>query len=401
MPDSPRGYQFNQQELVADIHAHPDLKIHLFDYDLTTDHFTTPDFNPVHMQVDLPKLQRAGVDLVFATAYLPEKRFVDDCSVLSGVNKVLSFYFRKIRNKVEEWSHPERPFEQTIEMLKTFENKVAAVKNYPVMIAKNKAEMKRGLEHGMIVFVHAIEGAHSLGHNLSHAREYLKKLHEFFDRGVCMMTVAHFYENDLSYPLIGIAPGMRKVLNCKQKPDFSKGLTPLGEKIVKEMLEIGMLVDLTHLTPKGRARIYEINRNCGSKKRPLIFSHCGITRLFNVAMNPDENEIKEIADCNGVIGIIFNNYWLFGLQERFLQYNPALSYIIRTVEEIKQITGTYDNIAIGSDYDGFTDPPDDLRDISKMPRVSQALLDYGISYEDVKKIMGQNARRVLETGWDK
>ncbi len=54
---------------------------------------------------------------------------------------------------------------------------------------------------------------------------------------------------------------------------------------------------------------------------------------------------------------------------------------------------------LGTDFDGFTDPPDDVEDASRMPDVTRMLLERGVSEADVQKILGGNAQRILETGW--
>ncbi len=56
-------------------------------------------------------------------------------------------------------------------------------------------------------------------------------------------------------------------------------------------------------------------------------------------------------------------------------------------------------MAFGSDFDGFTDPPDDLKDISQMPKLTQALLDAGFGDTEIERILGLNMERVLREGW--
>ena len=74
----------------------------------------------------------------------------------------------------------------------------------------------------------------------------------------------------------------------------------------------------------------------------------------------------------------------------------GLEAIVATAKHIADIGGI-DAVAFGSDFDGFTDPPDDLEDISQMPRLTDALLRAGFSEEDVGRILGGNAARVLRS----
>ncbi len=219
------------------------------------------------------------------------------------------------------------------------------------------------------------------------------------------MTLAHFYPNDVTYQITGIPPTIRKFLKCKHTSYPKKGLTAIGEAVVKEMLKIGMVVDLTHSTPLARQKVYEINRSLGDNKRPLVFSHAGVQKRFEDQSNSDklynldDDEIKEIHHCHGVIGLIADNYWVFGEEEKLFEYNPVIPKLIETIDYVHGITGTYENIAIGTDYDGFTDTSDDLKDPSLMPNLTQALLGHLNDPAQVKLILGGNALRVLREGW--
>jgi microsomal dipeptidase-like Zn-dependent dipeptidase len=151
--------------------------------------------------------------------------------------------------------------------------------------------------------------------------------------------------------------------------------------------------------------VFEINRSLGDKRRPLVFSHAGVQKLFKDQSSSDklyglaEDEITEIHHCHGVIGLIADNYWVFGQEEKFLEYNPVIPKLIETIDYIHDMTGTYENIAVGTDYDGFTDTSDDLLDPSEMPNLTRALLNHIKDRAQVKLILGGNALRVLKEGW--
>ena len=164
------------------------------------------------------------------------------------------------------------------------------------------------------------------------------------------------------------------------------------------MLDLGMIVDMNHVTPNGRKDIFEINNSRGSNKRPLVFSHNGLRRnCINEPLCVSDEEVLEIQKCNGVIGVIFMNYWLTGKEK---MPDDGIENIIKTIKDIAKICGgSYDNIAIGTDMDGFTQPVDDLYIPSQMIRLTQAMLDEKISSDDIKKVLGGNAMRVLKEGW--
>jgi membrane dipeptidase len=204
-----------------------------------------------------------------------------------------------------------------------------------------------------------------------------------------MLTLAHFYANEVAAPVVGIPPEMQKLKCFKQPKDLELGLGPIGEPVIEEMLRLGMIVDLTHCTAKARREAYEI---CGTR-RPLVFSHVGVQPLADDPMSPTEDEIRTIASTGGVIAVIFMNSWLGERGNK-----NGLEAIIATIRQIIEIGGI-DSVAIGSDFDGFTDPPDDLKDIAEMPKLTETLLQAGFSGTEIEKILGLNMERVLRDGW--
>jgi membrane dipeptidase len=172
------------------------------------------------------------------------------------------------------------------------------------------------------------------------------------------------------------------------------------------MIEKGVLIDLVHSTPLARRRIFEINDEYGTSKRPLLFSHSGVSDLFNndkypedKHYGPDREEILKVKKCNGVIGLVFMNYWLSGIDEKFPKFEPGMEYVFNTIQMIHSVTNSYDNIAIGSDFDAMNNPSDDLFNHSLIPGLMQYLSKKGISDNDLDKITSKNALRVLKEGW--
>jgi membrane dipeptidase len=161
------------------------------------------------------------------------------------------------------------------------------------------------------------------------------------------------------------------------------------------MVSMGMIIDMTHCTPAARTEIFQRNNN----QRPLVISHVGIHAMNSHPMNPTDAEIKKIADCGGVVGIIFYNYWL-------TSSNPpvnGLGLIFNTADHIKNIVNIagIDHVAIGSDFDGFTDPPDDINDPAMYPDLQSELKNSGFTDLEVEKLFKKNALRVILDGWDK
>ncbi len=105
--------------------------------------------------------------------------------------------------------------------------------------------------------------------------------------------------------------------------------------------------------------------------------------------------MKKIADSGGVISVIFMNYWLMPRES-----NRGLNVISQTLRLFFNNAGE-DHIGLGTDFDGFTEPPADLLNAAQLPRLTQRLLVEGFNEDQVKKILGDNALGVLRQGWGK
>ena len=211
--------------------------------------------------------------------------------------------------------------------------------------------------------------------------ELLKNLEHFYDRGVaCIFTLAHFYPNHLvspvfPYPEYGIKKSNWKHLMAGW--DMNKGLTSTGKKVVEAMKDMGMIIDITHCTPKARSEVYDIVGNDLSK---IVASHIELFSVNPDPLNLEDWEIKWLADHNCLIGIIFMNYWLSPIDSGL-----GLKHIERTIDHIINIAGDQ-VLAIGTDFDGFTDPPDEITDISELPRLTRYLscLRSGVNEENIQ-----------------
>jgi membrane dipeptidase len=233
-----------------------------------------------------------------------------------------------------------------------------------------------------IAIIHSIEGAHSLDGKL-------ENLEEFHNRGVAYLTLAHFYPNKVVNPVFPY-PEFALNFGCfESERDLTLGLTDFGMQVIEKIIELGMIPDISHCTPPARQQIFDIVGN----QIPIIASHVGAYEINPSPYNLKDWEIKRIASSGGLIGVIFMNYWLMPHET-----NQGLNFIARTIEHIVNVGGI-DHVGIGTDFDGFTDPPDDVKDASRLPVVTQRLLAEGYKQEQIEKIMGLNALRVLRAGW--
>jgi membrane dipeptidase len=160
------------------------------------------------------------------------------------------------------------------------------------------------------------------------------------------------------------------------------------------MIELGMLIDLSHCTPTARRQIYDIV-HASHKHVPLIASHVGAYSINPTPYNLTDWEIRQFARDGGVIGVIFMPYWLMPKES-----GQGINFISHHIQYLVK-TGGENVVGLGSDFDGFTTPPDDLDNASLLPRLTQRLIVDGHREGTIKKILGENALRAIRQGWGK
>ena len=124
-------------------------------------------------------------------------------------------------------------------------------------------------------------------------------------------------------------------------------------------------------------------------------SHMASFEIQRAPINLSDKEIKWIANGCGVIGVILMSYYLSSSNSGL-----GLKHIENNINHMINVGGI-DVVGIGSDLDGFTDPPDEIVDMSEMPRLTSYLLALGYTDKQIQSILGGNALRVLRESWGK
>lgn len=361
---------------LTDIHVHPSLKAYLFRRNLWRHYRSGSSFNPFSSRSDFRMLEAGGVGVIWAAHYLPERELFRQClaMTLAGIIAV-PVYWRLVTGG---------RMTRLFEMMDALEREIARRPDR-VELARSPADVIRIRAAGKIAVVHTVEGAHVLEGEVAN-------LDRLAARGVAMLTLSHFFQNGLAAQTRGIPP--RNIVNRLCPYDFGwSGATPLtgyGGEVVRRLGALGMLVDVTHCTPEARqAVLAEMEPG-----RPVVASHVGVRGVNPDRYNLADDELRAIAARGGLIGVIFMNYWLDPADPK-----RGLDAIWRTIEHIHTVTGSFAHVALGTDFDGFTTPPEEVPDASALPNVTGMLLDRGVPTTDVLGILGGNARRVLELGW--
>jgi membrane dipeptidase len=401
---------------VWDLHTHPAMKSQLFHRNLGGGKkrflatLKEASFWPFSERITFPKLEEGGVDVMLSTAYVLEQGWIDDIKLI----KFLFWLFPSVRKLIVDPTY----FDATNMMLDQMESQVESYSDShspdskSVKMAGSVSELEANLDEGITSIIHSIEGAHSLQHveagrTLDETimsspedieKELLANVEHFFNRGVAYLTLAHFYPNQVVSPVFPYPEYGLKHLKWKQvlgRWDMNEGLTASGRSVVEKMLELGMLIDISHCTPTAKQQIFDIVDHHG-KTSCLLATHVGAFGVNPDMYNLEDHEIRWLANHGCVAGVIFMNYWLSPVDS-----NMGLKYIDQTLRHMVDVGGE-DVVALGTDFDGFTDPPDEITNISELPRFTKYMCATNYySNELMEKILGGNAFRVFKEGWGK
>jgi membrane dipeptidase len=384
--------RIKQEAVIVDMHVHPSMQQQLFRRDLNWRFFIdrTLHGNPLAVRASFPRLRDGGIDLILSVLHVPEKGLRKDFPILN--------IFRVLRPDLWRKLFASRPFDATLRIMDDMERAVSQTAGYSSAALVESVQALDALlaqpkKERPIAVVHAVEGAHSLGGPDASDETVLRSLEMLHQRGVAYLTLAHFYPNQVVNPCYPFPEDIARLSKRKWMwRDLTLGLTDLGKQVVARMMEMGMIIDLAHSTPQARREIYEIADSLG-RPVPLAATHVGAYAINPSPYNLQDWEIRRIARDGGVVGVIFMPYWLMPKESR--QGVNAISQHIRYLSDV----GGEDLPAIGTDFDGFATPPDDLDNASLMGRLIQRLVVDGYSETQIKKILGENALRAIRAGW--
>lgn len=218
----------------------------------------------------------------------------------------------------------------------------------------------------------------------------LENLKTVYEQGVRLITLTWNYINGVGFPNFKL--NMDGSGNITEKPNFTKpntefGLTSFGIELLREMENLGIIVDVSHLSDAG---FYDVLKY---SKKPFVASHSNARAVTNVVRNLTDDMIKKLADKGGVTGINFCS--------NFVKPTPykgeAFTYIDDLVKHIKYIKniGGIDVLALGTDFDGIQSTLE-ITDASKIQLLAEALLKNGFTYDEVEKIFYKNIMRVYK-----
>jgi membrane dipeptidase len=267
-------------------------------------------------------------------------------------------------------------------------------------LALTADDVERIFKKGKIASLIGMEGGHSIDSSLG-------ALRMFHRLGARYMTLTH----------------SRNVPWADSATDTPAhdGLSEFGEQVVREMNWLGMLVDLSHVSPDTMKDAIRVSQ------APVIFSHSSARALNDVPRNVPDDVLRLLPKNGGVVMVTFVPGFLSpkvaawsklqaeqdgqlkakypsdpdaakAAMAAWMKANPAPRATIADaadhVDHIRKIAGI-DHIGLGGDFDGITSVPEGLEDVSTYPALTAELLRRSYKDEEIKKILGLNVLRVM------
>ena len=252
---------------------------------------------------------------------------------------------------------------------------------------------------GRIASMLGIEGGHALGNSISLLRAY-------YDLGARYLTLTHNVTLDWA--------------DAATDSARHGGLTAFGEDVVREMNRLGMLVDLSHVSPATMHDALDVT------EAPVIFSHSSARALTDHARNVPDDVLLRMPDNGGLVMVTLVPSFVseplrqYGLRQDSLRdeleatgasedevreavaafreqgTRPAATVadVADHIEHVRDVAGI-DHVGIGADYDGISSTPAGLEDVASYPVLIAELLRRGWSEADLAKLTNGNAFRVL------
>ncbi|HUG16198.1 MAG TPA: dipeptidase [Thermomicrobiales bacterium] len=172
-------------------------------------------------------------------------------------------------------------------------------------------------------------------------------------------------------------------------PDLGPGLTDAGKELVRQCNELGVMIDLSHITEQGFWDVAAIS------DKPLVATHSNAHVVSQSPRNLTDKQLDAVRDSGGVVGL---NYHVGFLRpDGAHDADTPISIMVDHVEHLVERVGI-DGVALGSDFDGAT-MPNDLKDATGLPKLMAALQDRGYDNESLTKIAHANWVRVLRETW--
>jgi membrane dipeptidase len=272
-------------------------------------------------------------------------------------------------------------------------------------MAYSTADIRRIHKSHKIASLIGIEGGHQINNSLA-------VLRQMYDDGARYMTLTHTTNTPWA--------------DSATDAPVHHGLTPFGVEVVREMNRLGMLVDLSHVSPET------MKAALSASQAPVIFSHSSARALDDHPRNVPDDVLRAVAANGGIVMVNFapayvssaRNHWEADQAAERTRFNSppyaglyigqperakaalstweaqhpmpvtTLAQVADHIEYIRKVAGI-DHVGLGSDFDGIPDAPVGLEGVDRYPALLEELMRRGWSDTDIAKLAGENLLRTF------
>jgi membrane dipeptidase len=358
----------HRRAIIIDGHCDTPYRLHRHNLHL--------DEHDPEAQLDLRMLEESGITASFFAAYVPP--FYAGRGAADFARRLIRLIHEEARRRPEK-----------------------------LTFCSDAAGIRAAKRDGKAALMIGVEGGHAI-------EDSLEILREFYDLGVRYMTLTHVNTNNW----------------CDSSGDAPRhnGLTDFGRDVVRTMNDLGMIVDISHVSDKAYEDVLAVTRT------PVVATHSSCRALCRHPRNMTDPMLRDLARNGGVCMINFFSAFvndevaqalmhaqrpqksakaggLGGTEElpddsanwdEFLAWYNALGCpqaklddVVDHIVHAASVAGA-DHVGIGSDFDGVPALPQDLLTAASLPRVTERLQERGMADGEIEKILGANFLRVFD-----
>lgn len=233
-----------------------------------------------------------------------------------------------------------------------------------IRLALSCEDFQKNLKNNKISAFLTVEEGGIIGEDIS-------RINELYSNGIRLITLCWNYENSIGYP------------SCKSPKMMQKGLKEFGFSAVEKMNEMGIIIDVSHLSEGG---FFDV---ISHSKKPVIASHSSAFGLCPHPRNLTDEMIKKLSENGGVCGV---NFYPFFLN---LSGKSSVKTLAEHIVYMMKVGGE-DFVCLGSDFDGFSPPLEGLKNIGEIGSLFDELKNRKITERQIEKIKFSNAERIIK-----
>ena len=262
-------------------------------------------------------------------------------------------------------------------------------------LVRDAEQLEQAVDSDELGLILHIEGAEAISPSL-------KELRPLYELGLRSLGIVHARRNifgagvPIPWSPTGVIHGIPQSMhdyglrNGRELPAAESGLTDIGRELVWECQRLGIVVDVSHLTPQGLADTLGVSR------LPVIASHSCAHAVAAHPRNLSDAELQKLAGNGGLIGMNFMVVFVRPDMKR--ETDVPVDAVLKHIDHIVNTIGD-EHIAIGTDFDGAV-MPDSLHDATTMPKlVTELDRTLGYSEDRIARICNGNFKRVLTEAW--